>query len=109
MSAELEIWNDFESDSMGKIEDAGRIVDGGRIDAHWSGADAPRLFPKHFIGVSEILNHPWLHDSNEALKHFGDYVSEETLADQLYVVQQLEQGQVIEFDDITTQLNIKKC
>ena len=53
-----------------------------------------------------LVEHPLL---NEALKHFGDYVSEETLADQLYVVQQLEQGQVIEFDDITTQLNIKKC
>ncbi len=53
-----------------------------------------------------LVAHPML---NEALKHFGDYVSEETLADQLYVVQQLEQGQVIEFDDITTQLNIKKC
>jgi hypothetical protein len=31
------------------------------------------------------------------------------LADQLKVVTQLDQGQVIEFDDITTQLNIKKC
>ncbi len=53
-----------------------------------------------------LVAHPML---NEALKHFGDYVCEETLADQLYVVQQLEQGQVIEFDEITTQLNIKKC
>jgi isoleucyl-tRNA synthetase len=53
-----------------------------------------------------LVAHPML---NEALKHFGDYVCEETLADQLNVVQQLEQGQVIEFDEITTQLNIKKC
>ena len=53
-----------------------------------------------------FVAHPVL---NEALKHFGDYVSEETLADQLKVVTQLDQGQVIEFDDITTQLNIKKC
>ncbi len=91
MSTELEIWNDFETDSMGKIEDAGRIVDGGRIDAHWSGEDAPRLFPKHFIGVSEILNHPWLHDSNEALKHFnlrsiefGNWMNQEDRANFLY-------------------------
>ena len=53
-----------------------------------------------------LVGHPVL---NEALKHFGDYVTEETLADQLSVVEQLEQGQVLEFDDITTQLNIKKC
>jgi len=91
MSTELEIWNDFESDSMGKIEDAGRIVDGGRIDAHWSGEDAPRLYPKHFIGVSEVLNHPWLHDSNEALKHFnlrsiefGNWMNQEDRANFLY-------------------------
>ena len=53
-----------------------------------------------------LVAHPVL---NEALKHFGDYVSQETLADQLKVVALLEQGQVLEFDDITTQLNIKKC
>jgi isoleucyl-tRNA synthetase len=53
-----------------------------------------------------LVAHPVL---NEALKHFGDYVSGETLADQLSVVDQVEEGQVIEFDDITTQLNIKKC
>jgi len=53
-----------------------------------------------------LVEHPVL---NEALKHFGDYVSGETLADQLNIVGQLEQGQVVEFDEITTQLNIKKC
>jgi len=53
-----------------------------------------------------LVEHPVL---NEALKHFGDYVSGETLADQLNIVGQLEQGQVVEFDEIKTQLNIKKC
>ncbi len=91
MNENLDIWNEFEPESMGKIEDAGRIVDGGRIDAHWSGEDAPRLFPKQFIGVNEVLNHAWLHDSNEGLKHFnlrsiefGNWMNQEDRANFLY-------------------------
>jgi isoleucyl-tRNA synthetase len=53
-----------------------------------------------------LIAHPML---NKALEEFGDYVAGETLADQLYLVEQLEQGQTIEFDDISTQLIIKKC
>ncbi|MGB1410719.1 MAG: class I tRNA ligase family protein, partial [Flavobacteriaceae bacterium] len=53
-----------------------------------------------------ILSHPLI---DKALKHFGDYVAEETLADGLHIVTEMPSGQSVEFDDITTQLNIKKC
>ncbi len=53
-----------------------------------------------------ILSHPLV---DKALNHFGDYVAEETLADGLHIVTEMPSGQSVEFDDITTQLNIKKC
>ena len=53
-----------------------------------------------------ILSHPLI---DKALNHFGDYVAEETLADGLHIVTEMPSGQSVEFDDITTQLNIKKC
>ena len=53
-----------------------------------------------------ILSHPLI---DKALKHFGDYVAEETLADGLHIVTEMPSGQSVEFDDIITQLNIKKC
>ena len=53
-----------------------------------------------------IMSHPFI---DKALKHFGDYVAEETLADGLHIVTEMPSGQSVEFDDIITQLNIKKC
>ena len=53
-----------------------------------------------------ILSHPLI---DKALKHFGGYVAEETLADGLHIVTEMPSGQSVEFDDIITQLNIKKC
>ena len=45
----------------------------------------------------------------KAIAHFGDYIKQETLADQLNLVNQIEGGLEVTFDGITTKLSIKKC
>ena len=45
----------------------------------------------------------------QAIAHFGDYIKQETLADQLNLVNQIEGGLEVTFDGITTKLSIKKC
>lgn len=91
MNDNFEIWDDYEVNSIGKIEDAGRIVDGGRIDQYWQGDEAPQLYPKHFIGTSEIIDKPWLFDPNKGLAHFnlrsiefGNWMNQEDRANFLY-------------------------
>lgn len=79
-----------ESEDLGKIEDAGIVVQGGGIDRYWD-RDQIELNTKLYVGESKLRNEKWLHDSNEALDHFrlrsiefGNWMSQEDRANFLY-------------------------
>jgi hypothetical protein len=82
--------NNDKNTSIGKIEDAGKVVRGGGIDRYWERENI-QLYPKHFVGTNQILKEKWLHDSTEALNHFnlrsiefGNWMSQEDRANFLY-------------------------
>lgn len=79
-----------EWEALGKIEDAGAIVKGGGIDRYWQREDV-QLHPSYYTGTEKIYKAKWLHDSNEALKHFnlrsiefGNWMNQEDRANFLY-------------------------
>lgn len=79
-----------ENNIIGKIEDAGKIVQGGRIDHYWEG-DNIRLYPQYYVGTDKIFKASWLHNSTEALEHFnlrsiefGNWMNQEDRANFLY-------------------------
>lgn len=81
----IQEWN-----ALGKIEDAGAIVKGGGIDRYWQREDV-QLHPSYYTGTEKIYKAKWLHDSNEALKHFnlrsvefGNWMNQEDRANFLY-------------------------
>ncbi len=80
----------YQSNILGKIEDAGQLVQGGRIDRYWR-EEGLSLDPKLHVGTSKTLQSDWLHDSESALKHFnlrsiefGNWMSQEDRANFLY-------------------------
>lgn len=82
--------NNYKNIAIGKIEDAGKVVQGGGIDRYWERENI-QLYPKHFVGTNQILKDKWLHDSTEALNHFnlrsiefGNWMSQEDRANFLY-------------------------
>ena len=44
-----------------------------------------------------------------AVAQYGAYIEQETLADQIKLVPQIEEGLEVAFDGITTKLSINKC
>ncbi|MCB9335823.1 MAG: hypothetical protein H6586_06720 [Flavobacteriales bacterium] len=82
--------NDKDISGIGKIEDAGKLVQGGRIDRYWE-AENIRLYPQYYVGTSKIFKASWLHNSTEALQHFnlrsiefGNWMNQEDRANFLY-------------------------
>ena len=74
---------------LGKFEDAGQLVRGGRIDRHWNGNID--LDTRYYIGSSQVLDADWLHDTQKALAHFnlrsieyGNWLNQEERANFLY-------------------------
>ena len=75
--------------NLGKIEDAGLLVPGGRIDQHWQ--NAPSINPLFNSNAPKLNKERWFHDSNEALEHFdlrsiefGNWMNQEDRAHFLY-------------------------
>ncbi len=82
--------NDKDISAVGKIEDAGKLVQGGRIDRYWEAGNI-RLYPQYYVGTSKIFKAAWLHNSTEALQHFnlrsiefGNWMNQEDRANFLY-------------------------
>ena len=76
--------------SIGKIEDAGSIVQGGGVDRYWERSDI-ELYTDYYIGTSRIQKAPYLHDSSKALQffnlksiEFGNWMNQEDRANFLY-------------------------
>ena len=79
----------YKNNILGKFEDAGNIVRGGRIDQYW-GTEL-ELYPEQYIGTKQILDADWLHDTEKALAHFnlrsieyGNWMSQNDRANFLY-------------------------
>ena len=74
---------------LGKYEDAGQIVQGGRIDRHWNGEID--LNTQYYVGTSQVFDAEWLHNTQKALEHFnlrsiefGNWLNQEERANFLY-------------------------
>ena len=83
--AYIENWEDFE---LGKIEDAGAVVKGGRIDQYWQSEGIENEVQDFF---DDLPAHDWLFDSNKAKEHFnlrsiefGNWMSQQDRANFLY-------------------------
>ncbi len=79
-------YNDFET--VGKIEDAGDIVQGGGIDRYWKRHPISLDFKKLF---NDTISDDWLFSSNLALEHFnlrsiefGNWMNQKDRANFLY-------------------------
>jgi len=90
MIEEAGILTDWQETDLGKIEDAGNLVRGGRIDRYWSG-EGLNLNPRKYVGTKEIVKAEWLHNSEKAVEHFGlrsiefgNWMSQEDRANFLY-------------------------
>jgi hypothetical protein len=76
--------------SIGKLEDAGQLVEGGRIDRYWDRTEI-EIDPMHFTGNSTHYKAAYLYDPEIALQHFnlrsiefGNWMSQEDRANFLY-------------------------
>ena len=58
----------IEDQPIGKLEDAGELVKGGRIDRHWKEIT---IDPKTYLGEEQIYDNPFLHDTSDALELFN--------------------------------------
>ena len=56
--------------TIGKIEDAGTLVRGGRIDQHWQ-QEGHRFYMKDMIGVKDFSAPSWMVDSNKVMERFN--------------------------------------
>ena len=73
---------------LGKIEDAGVVVEGGRIDRHWDMTGIKTNIEHMF---DDFPRHDWLFDSEKARQHFdlrsiefGNWMNQEDRANFLY-------------------------
>lgn len=60
----------YQVDILGKYEDAGQLVKGGRIDQHWN-QEGIYVDKKYFTGSRFQKEAYWLYDTEKALEHFG--------------------------------------
>ena len=88
MNSEFNILLDQE---LGKIEDAGELVEGGRIDKYWQ-KEGTEVDTRTYIGTSFIESRAWVYDSEMAKLHFdlrsvefGNWMSQEDRANFLVV------------------------
>ncbi len=86
MHFDIDTYNPMEA--IGKIEDAGKLVEGGGIDRYWKRHPISLDFKKLF---NDTISNDWLYDSNLALKHFnlrsiefGNWMNQKDRANFLY-------------------------
>ncbi|PHQ85486.1 MAG: hypothetical protein COB65_02955 [Thalassobium sp.] len=82
--------NNQDISDLGKIEDAGKIVQGGGVDRYWDREDIV-LSTEYYVGTNKVHNWAYLHGSEEALNQFnlvsiefGNWMSQEDRANFLY-------------------------
>jgi hypothetical protein len=82
--------NNKHISDLGKIEDAGEVVQGGGVDRYWNREDI-ELSTEYYVGTNRVQKLAYLHDSTKALEQFnlvsvefGNWMNQEDRANFLY-------------------------